>query len=285
VTEIGDAALSRLRAAVREPDLSGTRYRIVSIAGQGGMGTVYVAEDTALGRKVALKVVELPGPLEDRLLREAQILARLEHPGIVPVHDLGTLPDGRPWYAMKLVQGERLDDVLRAPVALGERLRIFLRICEAVAFAHAHGVLHRDLKPANVMIGPFGEVLVLDWGLAGDAGDAARVGTSGYAPPAPVGDARDDVYSLGMLLQAMPPLPRELAAVAAKATAAPAERYASVPALADDVARFLEGAAVTALPEGPLRKVQRLVRKHRIAAAIVVAYLTGRALIYLATGR
>ena len=288
MTELGDAALSRLRAAVREPDLSGTRYRIVSVAGEGGMGTVYVAEDTALGRKVALKVVELSGPLEERLRREARVLAQLEHPGIVPVHDLGTLPDGRPWYAMKLVQGERLDDVLRGALGLGERLRIFLRICETVAFAHARGVLHRDLKPQNVMIGPFGEVLVLDWGLsrkAGDAEDAVRVGTEGFTAPEAIGDARDDVYSLGMLLRAMAPLPREIAAVAAKATAAPTDRYASVSALADDVTRFLEGAAVTALPDDPLRKAQRLIRKHRIAAAIVVAYLAGRALIYLATGR
>ena len=93
------------------------------------------------------------------------MLARLEHPGIVPVHDAGLLPDGRAFYAMKRVRGLRLDEHARA-VPLAERLRAFERICEAVAFAHAHGVIHRDLKPENVMVGPFGEVLVMDWGVA-----------------------------------------------------------------------------------------------------------------------
>ncbi len=95
------------------------------------------------------------------------MIAKLEHSGIVPVHDAGTLPDGRPYYTMKLVQGKRLDELGReAQGGMADRLRMFLRICEPVAFAHAHGVLHRDLKPANIMIGPFGEVLVMDWGLS-----------------------------------------------------------------------------------------------------------------------
>jgi len=100
------------------------------------------------------------------LIREARVLARLEHPGIVPVHDVGTLADGRVFYTMKFVEGQRLDKHLAAVDSLPDRLRLFLRICEAVAFAHARGVLHRDLKPANIMVGPFGEVLVMDWGLA-----------------------------------------------------------------------------------------------------------------------
>jgi len=286
VTGLSDSSLSRLREAVTEPDLSGTRYRLISVAGRGGMGTVYVAEDTTLPRKVALKVVDLAGPLDERLRREAAVLARLEHPGIVPVHDAGTLPDGRAWYAMKLVQGERLDEAAER-LAQGERLRIFLRICETVEFAHAHGVLHRDLKPQNVMIGPFGEVLVLDWGLARFAGDArdGRVGTDGFAAPEPLDDVRDDVYSLGMLLAAMPPLPREIAAVARKAGAPPARRYASVAELGADVRRFLEGDAVSALPEGPLRRAGRFLSRHRVAAGIVAAYLMGRAMIFFFTGR
>src|SRR6202040_4374571 len=87
-------------------------------------------------------------------------------PGIVPVHDVGTLADGRVFYAMKFVEGQRLDKHIEAVTSLPDRLRLFLRICDAVAFAHARGVLHRDLKPANVMVGAFGEVLVMDWGLA-----------------------------------------------------------------------------------------------------------------------
>src|SRR5207248_5433675 len=149
VTRLDDGALSRLRAAVREPDLSRTKYRLAGVAGTGGMGTVYVVEDTELKRRVALKVIDVPDAgIEARLRREAQVLARLEHPGIVPVHEVGTLPDGRVFYTMKWVQGDRLDRHLaRGSISLTERLRLFLRIADPVAFAHAHGVLHRDLKP------------------------------------------------------------------------------------------------------------------------------------------
>jgi serine/threonine protein kinase len=94
------------------------------------------------------------------------VLARLEHPGIVPVHDVGTLADGRVFYTMKFVEGQRLDKHIAAVNSVPDRLRLFLRICDAVGFAHARGVLHRDLKPANIMVGSFGEVLVMDWGLA-----------------------------------------------------------------------------------------------------------------------
>src|SRR5439155_21174166 len=94
------------------------------------------------------------------------IIAGLEHPGIVPVHDLGVLPDGRVYYAMKLVRGKRLDEAAAIARDLFSLLRMFEKICDAVAFAHAHGVIHRDLKPQNIMVGPFGEVLVLDWGVA-----------------------------------------------------------------------------------------------------------------------
>jgi serine/threonine protein kinase len=164
---LSDAALRHLREVSDQPDLSGTPYEVVETLGRGGMGTVYLAHDSRLDREVALKVVQLPegtGDL-DRLLLEARVLARLEHPGIVPVHDAGPLPDGRAFYAMKHVRGYGLDEYARTAL-LPERLRAFERICEAVAFAHAHGVIHRDLKPENVMVGPFGEVLVMDWGVA-----------------------------------------------------------------------------------------------------------------------
>jgi eukaryotic-like serine/threonine-protein kinase len=166
---LSDEAIARLQTASAPPDLAGTRYRLIERIGSGGMGTVYLAEDSALGRRVALKILDLPElrtELSERLLREAHILARLEHPGIVPVHDAGTLTDGRVFYAMKFVEGERLDALAKRIDAIHERLRIFQRICEAVAFAHARGILHRDLKPENVMAGPFGEVLVMDWGVA-----------------------------------------------------------------------------------------------------------------------
>src|SRR5437773_10208665 len=166
---LSDQALKRLRDGAEMPDLAGTRYRLLERIARGGMGVVYTAEDENLGRRVALKVLDVPGTdgdLRNRLIREARVLAALEHPGIVPVHDVGTLGDGRVFYTMKFVEGNRLDKYIESVTSIPDRLRLFLRICDAVAFAHAHGVLHRDLKPANIMVGPFGEVLVMDWGLA-----------------------------------------------------------------------------------------------------------------------
>ncbi|TWT45645.1 Serine/threonine-protein kinase PrkC [Phycisphaerae bacterium RAS1] len=166
---ISDAAVDRLRQAVSWPDLGGTRYRLMERIGEGGMGAVFLTEDTVLQRPVALKVLRDPAfdaDAVERMLREARVIARLEHPGIVPVHDLGRLPDGRTYYVMKLVRGRRLDECVADDMPRAERLRIFGRICETAAFAHAHGVVHRDLKPQNIMVGPFGEVLVLDWGVA-----------------------------------------------------------------------------------------------------------------------
>jgi serine/threonine protein kinase len=179
---LSDSALERLREGTEAPDLAGTRYRLLERIARGGMGVVYAAEDENLQRRVALKVLDVPGSdgdLANRLIREARVLAALEHPGIVPVHDVGTLADGRVFYAMKFVEGRRLDKYIDSVASIPDRLRLFLRICDAVAFAHARGVLHRDLKPANIMVGPFGEVLVMDWGLAkilrpADS-DAARV--------------------------------------------------------------------------------------------------------------
>ena len=173
---LSDKALTRLRAGAELPDLSGTRYRLMGQIARGGMGVVYAAEDETLQRRVALKVLEVPGAegeLASRLMREARVLARLEHPGIVPVHDVGTLVDGRVFYTMKFVQGKRLDEYLKTVESIPDRLRIFLRVCDPVAFAHARGVLHRDIKPANIMVGSFGEVLVMDWGLAKIVAQAA----------------------------------------------------------------------------------------------------------------
>lgn len=166
---LSDKALERLRDGAETPDLAGTRYRLLERVARGGMGVVYAAEDEKLERRVALKVLDVPGTngdLANRLIREARVLARLEHPGIVPVHDVGVLADGRVFYTMKFVEGQRLDKYIESVASTPDRLRIFLRICDAVAFAHARGVLHRDLKPANIMVGSFGEVLVMDWGLA-----------------------------------------------------------------------------------------------------------------------
>src|SRR3954463_674433 len=155
---LSDQVISHLPTVIDLPDLSSTRYRVIEEIGRGGMGVIYHAFDGVLQRSIALKV--LNGT------QEARTLASLEHPGILPVHDAGVLPDGRTFYAMKLVQGTRLDRYRATTPSTSDRLRTFLRICEPVAFAHSRGVIHRDLKPENLMIGDFGEVLVLDWGIA-----------------------------------------------------------------------------------------------------------------------
>lgn len=241
---LSDGMLRRLRRVADLPDLGDGKYRLIRKLGSGGMGNVYLVEDTVLQREVALKVINIPDPAPDltaRMLREARIIARLEHPGIVPLHDVGELPDGRIYYTMKRVQGSSLDRHIAGIEALPERLRIFQRICQAVAFAHARGVIHRDLKPANVMAGDFGEVLVMDWGIAGirempdddAAGNGAAAGNiasgaqtlSGtvlgtpafMAPEQARGqveavNARSDVYALGAILffllcRENPPLP------------------------------------------------------------------------------
>src|SRR5450755_2864424 len=140
---LSDEALSRLCNGTEVPDLSGTRYRLIGQVARGGMGIVYAAADEDLQRRVALKVLDISsseGELADRLRREARVLARLEHPGIVPVHDVGTLADGRVFYTMKFVEGQRLAEYIDSVASIPDRLRIFLRICDAVAFAHARGV-------------------------------------------------------------------------------------------------------------------------------------------------
>lgn len=199
---LSDKALERLRSAAGAdaPDLQGTRYRLLGRIARGGMGVVYAAEDTTLQRRIALKVLDTPdanGEMATRLVREAHVLARLEHPGIVPVHDVGTLADGRVFYTMKFVEGRRLDDFIGGVPSRPDRLRLFLRICDAVAFAHARGVLHRDLKPANIMVGPFGEVLVMDWGLAkilrgASAGEASETDSEETVIELPRSSMRED---------------------------------------------------------------------------------------------
>jgi serine/threonine protein kinase len=173
MSPLSDADLAHLRSVL--PD-SEPRYRLLEPIGSGGMGVVWRAHDTRLRRDVALKVLARSQPdadAEARLTREAAILARLEHPGIVPVHDTGRLDDGRLYYVMKLVRGRPLADALDATTSAGQRVAILMRIAEALAFAHKAGVIHRDLKPSNVMVGDFGEVLVLDWGVAGWLGERA----------------------------------------------------------------------------------------------------------------
>ena len=220
-----------------------SRYVFGDELARGGMGIVYRATDTVFGREVAVKVLQekfgLMSAAARRFADEARITGQLQHPAIPPVHDLGVLPDGRPFLAMKLIKGDTLGAELDArPDPAHDRGRFvaaFEQVCQAVAYAHAHNVIHRDLKPANIMVGSFGEVQVMDWGLAkvlgarADETDAdattggteirslrdsdgqatqagAILGTPAFMPPEQaVGavskiDARSDVFGLGAIL-------------------------------------------------------------------------------------
>ena len=282
------------------------RYELCEQIGRGGMGVVFRATDRELERDVAVKVLHAHAPgAAARLLQEARILGRLEHPGVVPIHDVGTLRDGRVFYVMKLVRGQRLDLHRSQEHTLADRLRIFERLCDAVAFAHAHGVIHRDLKPENVMIGAFGEVLVLDWGVAKvrdmnlpDRG--AVLGTPGYMAPEQASgdvhvDERADVYALGGILAFLlcghpdvaghRDVPRALGAVARRARAHDADaRYTSVTALAAEVMRYAAGLAVHAYRENLLERARRVARRHRTPIVLVLVYLLVRLILLLVTG-
>ena len=294
MTFINDAAIARLRTIEDRPDFSGTRYELLDQIGRGGMGIVFRGRDRELDREVAIKVTAWSTAGDAQRLRaEARVLARLEHPGIVPVHDVGRLPDGRVFAVMMLVRGERLD-TRAAPLPLLDRLRLFDRVCETVAFAHTRGVVHRDLKPANIMAGEHGQVLVLDWGLARGEREAggAGGGTEGYMAPeqaSPGFDVRSDVYALGVILRdlAQPDaarVARPLTSIVRRATAERLEqRYASAGALAADVRRFMDGAAVGAHHESPLEWTARQVRVYRTPLALIGAYLAMRALLVLWT--
>jgi eukaryotic-like serine/threonine-protein kinase len=295
MTWISDRALESLQAMADLPDFSGTRYHIEEEIGRGGMGVVFRARDHELAREVAVKVTWWPGSDVEALGAEARVLAALDHPGIVPVHDVGRLPDGRTYYVMAIVRGERLD-VRASRMSLSDRLRLFDRVCDTIAFAHARGILHRDLKPANIMVGAFADVRVLDWGLARmrsePTGAMTHVaGTEGYMAPEQtrgMADERSDVYALGTILRGFVALERSsralrpLHSIVTQATADdPASRYPDVQSLAADVRRFVDGVAVEAHREPPLERIARFARTYRTAIALVLAYLVMRVVLLL----
>ena len=236
--------------SVGESTSAGLRFRILRPHARGGLGEVYVALDDELKREVALKEIQErhaddPGS-RARFVLEAEITGGLEHPGIVPVYGLGSYENGRPFYAMRFIKGESLKEAISAfhgnkslagdpgarSLALSKLLRRFLDVCNAIEYAHHRGILHRDLKPANVMVGGYGETLVVDWGLAkaigGSRGESeerplipssvcgssatlpgSAIGTPAYMSPeqasgdlGQVGTA-SDVYSLGATLYSL----------------------------------------------------------------------------------
>jgi serine/threonine-protein kinase len=259
--------------------LSLPTYEIGARIGEGGMGEVLVARDSKIGRDVAIKRMrtETPTPeLVDRFLREAKIQARLDHPAIVPVYELGHDSAGVPYFTMKRLTGTTLLDRLgSADATLQSLLRAFVDVCQAIDFAHARSVVHRDLKPANIILGEYGEVYVLDWGVArvltrasvltplvgtpSLSGDPTRtqagavLGTPGYMAPEQargedVGTAAD-VYALGRILFELlavdaklgrTPVP-ELEALAKSAQAAEPAARPSARELATRVQSYLDG--------------------------------------------
>jgi len=217
-THIGDASIDD----VVMPDPG---YDVGELIGKGGMGEVLLAHDRRIKRTVAIKRIRSEAFATDtlaRFLREARIQARLEHPAIVPVYELGYDRDGHPYFTMKRITGVTLAERIADGTALQPMLRAFADICLAIQFAHERGVVHRDLKPHNIMLGDFGEVYVLDWGIARVIGDPSRsdpalpmesdrletkglLGTPGYMPPEQIYgestlDAACDVYALGATL-------------------------------------------------------------------------------------
>src|SRR6516165_3264249 len=229
-------------AAKAPPGWAG-RLHLVEPIGQGGMGEVYRVRDSDFGRDLAVKILKTNlldnSAMVERFLEEARVCGRLQHPGVPPVHEMGRLPNGRPYFTMKLVRGRTFAELLRERDDFKPRfLKVFEQICQTVAYAHSQGIIHRDLKPANVMVGAFGEVQVMDWGLAKvlaedagqDVGQAFQpdrpgsvrlenltygrdvthpgdvLGTFAYMPPEQARgdidrlDERCDVFSLGALL-------------------------------------------------------------------------------------
>jgi WD40 repeat protein len=166
---------------VRDPE----RYQIIGEHGRGGLGRVSRAHDHELGRDIAIKELISRGHVgEVRFVREALITARLEHPGIVPIYEAGRWPDGTPFYAMKLVAGRSLRELIAERPTIAQRIGLLhhvIAVADAIAYAHGRNIIHRDLKPANVIVGDFGETIVIDWGLAKDL-SAAEETTVGGGP-------------------------------------------------------------------------------------------------------
>ena len=323
-----------------------SRFRVLRSHARGGLGEVFVAMDEEVKREVALKQI-LPRHADNvtsrtRFLLEAEVTGSLEHPGVVPVYGLGRQADGKPYYAMRFIRGMSLESAIeqyhatafmpavdkgKRALELRNLLTRFVAVCNTIEYAHSRGIAHRDLKPENIMLGPYGETLVVDWGLARPFGDVqvdadgevggegslaigttnrptqqgSIVGTPQFMSPEQamgklelVGP-RSDVYSLGatlyVLLTDQPAFvaadvrkvltdvmvgnfapPRQikkevslgLDAICRKAMALkPEDRYASAKVLAQDIEKWLADEPVSALPETPLERMQRWMRRHK----------------------
>jgi serine/threonine-protein kinase len=338
-------------AALRPPtgrsgDIIGP-FRLVRELGSGGMAAVWLAErtDGILNRPVALKLPHVSlrhAALGERMAREREILASLAHPNIARLYDAGITADHVPWLAIEYVEGRAIDEYCRAPphgaaLTVRERLRLFLQVGEAVAYAHGKLIVHRDLKPANILVTPDGQVRLLDFGIAklleGDVARepaltevTGRALTFDYAAPEHIAGGElttsADVYSLGVILfelvtgrrplerargdsqqafehavlntppprasDVAPPEVRralrgDLDLILQKALKKdPAERYATVNALVEDVARHLDGRPVLVQPDSATYRARKFIGRHKVgvaaSAALVLAVLAGTAL-------
>ena len=272
-------------------------YQLGELIGRGGMGEVLVAEDLRIGREVAVKRISqaMQGPdAVARFLREARIQARLDHPAICPVYELGTDATGRPYFTMKRLSGETLAQKLAQKAPVQRLLRAFIDVCLAIELAHARGVVHRDLKPSNIMLGDYGEVYVLDWGVARvlvdrrrttqpvkavdiqdtPATGSALLGTPGYMSPEQVEgkevDPASDVYALGAILfeilAGQPLHPRGSGALAA--TLAQPQQRPSHHAPDRAIAPELDTACFDALARDPAARPSARALADRVQAYV-----------------
>lgn len=286
-----------LAGAVRSEMAVGDRlgaWSLNSILGEGGMGSVFLADrvDGHFKQQAAVKVLHgIPSvTARENLAQERQILANLAHPYIAKLFDGGSTPRGRPYLVMAYVCGLQIDDYCRTQqLTTPEILRLYLHVCEPVAFAHQHLVVHCDLKPSNVLIDASGRPALLDFGIArlinaSDPSGPIKAFTPRYASPeqqtgAPV-STTTDVYSLGVMLRELITVSnREIDAIVRKATAHAAQhRYASVDAFADDIKRHLNGRLVTAMPATPVYRAQKFVTRRwpqLLAASVFLATVFG----------
>ena len=296
MTWISDNLMGHLSDSLGRPEFSDDRYDLKNLVGQGGMGEVWSAQDLRLDRTVAIKILKTSHKderLSTLLRKEALCIAALEHPGIVPIHDLGTTVDGRPFYVMKHIEGETLGSWNALATSNSERLRLMVKLCEVMAFAHMQSVIHCDLKPNNIMVGAFGEILVLDWGLAltNDTSGNTAAGTPGYMAPEQIAmgtvDHRADVYALGKILETTlrPPLSRPLKAIIQTCTRSlPAQRYSSVMGLHADLNFLLDHLPVSAYEENLLERSMRWLERNRFLVWLIIGYLVLRAAIVFSTG-
>lgn len=269
------------RGAVRSEMAVGDRlgaWSLNSILGEGGMGSVFLADraDGHFSQQAAVKVLHgIPSATaRENLARERQILANLAHPYIAKLFDGGSTPRGRPYLVMAYVCGLQIDDYCRARcLTTADILRLYLRVCEPVAFAHQHLVVHCDLKPSNVLIDSSGRPSLLDFGIArlinaSDLSGPIKAFTPRYASPeqqngTPVSTSTD-VYSLGMMLRELVTVSNvEIDAVINKATAQESQdRYSSVDAFVEDIKRHLDGHLVAAMPATPAYRMQKFVTRR-----------------------